>query len=255
MRMFLPYLVCFCCSVCVLAPVLCGIIVWLTAEAIVERNIQCDVPLVLWCQVAAGSIVAYTFMLLHPVRKVIACFCAWDFERAGLSTPPRRFSLVFDIVPSFIFAWDIVGLYWVTVSGSISSDKPACRTEAAGLHSAVSVYASFSIFLLLFVWLYSIGLRRVLLAMMRAGIISSSMAAPKETLQLSTRPVEADDELLGDESACSICLVEYSSELPIVQTKVCRHSFHRQCLEHWLTLNRNCPLCRFDLVAENVPTA
>jgi hypothetical protein len=49
--------------------------------------------------------------------------------------------------------------------------------------------------------------------------------------------------------ACSICLVEAqgaSVQGDFVQT-VCAHQFHRECIEKWLSIKRNCPTCRREL--------
>ena len=48
---------------------------------------------------------------------------------------------------------------------------------------------------------------------------------------------------------CSICLDElYSDENQdeIIQIK-CNHMFHKKCLDEWINLQKNCPLCKAQL--------
>eukprot|EP00438_Fugacium_kawagutii_P013308 Skav206488 [mRNA] locus=scaffold1128:97021:99319:+ [translate_table: standard] len=51
----------------------------------------------------------------------------------------------------------------------------------------------------------------------------------------------------GEHQCCSICLEEWSSQKEIRKT-ACGHCYHTTCLKGWLNVNRNCPLCRTDLV-------
>jgi len=49
------------------------------------------------------------------------------------------------------------------------------------------------------------------------------------------------DEYNMDE--CSICLEHFIEDEPIIQLK-CNHIFHAQCIDDWLQIQENCPLCR-----------
>jgi len=48
------------------------------------------------------------------------------------------------------------------------------------------------------------------------------------------------------ETQCSICINNYS-ESEIVKILPCGHSFHRDCIDHWLQIKSICPLCRNDI--------
>ena len=47
------------------------------------------------------------------------------------------------------------------------------------------------------------------------------------------------------EEECSICLEKFVE--PVVKTE-CKHLFHKECIERAYEQNKNCPLCRMNLV-------
>mgnify|MGYP001166723081 CR=1 FL=1 len=53
-------------------------------------------------------------------------------------------------------------------------------------------------------------------------------------------------EQLSD-NICSVCLDEFKDGDTIKKLN-CNHIFHKDCLEPWLNNNRNCPLCRQNIV-------
>lgn len=54
--------------------------------------------------------------------------------------------------------------------------------------------------------------------------------------------VSMDSDKVG---ICSICLEEYVDEESIVKELPCQHYFHTECIDEWLTTQRNeCPLCK-----------
>lgn len=59
-------------------------------------------------------------------------------------------------------------------------------------------------------------------------------------------------------SDCAICLVELNPMVFRNITLFCNHSFHRDCLNKWLQVNRSCPMCRscniskFDLLERHM---
>ncbi|GLA66437.1 hypothetical protein AtubIFM55763_000356 [Aspergillus tubingensis] len=63
---------------------------------------------------------------------------------------------------------------------------------------------------------------------------------------------------LPEGERCLICLSDYEAAEELRQLTKCKHLFHRDCIDQWLTTGRNsCPLCRGQGVAEtsnNQPT-
>ncbi|KAJ8533511.1 hypothetical protein K7X08_006835 [Anisodus acutangulus] len=61
---------------------------------------------------------------------------------------------------------------------------------------------------------------------------------------------EKERAISGEDAICCICLTNYEDndelrELP------CSHYFHTQCVDKWLKINASCPLCKFEIGAEN----
>ncbi|CAN0896562.1 E3 ubiquitin-protein ligase MPSR1 [Linum grandiflorum] len=50
---------------------------------------------------------------------------------------------------------------------------------------------------------------------------------------------------------CVICLVEWS-EGEFVKEMPCKHRFHGGCVEKWLGVHGSCPVCRFQMPAEEL---
>ncbi|KAL3738492.1 hypothetical protein ACJRO7_019942 [Eucalyptus globulus] len=55
-------------------------------------------------------------------------------------------------------------------------------------------------------------------------------------------------ELAGAEADCAICLTEFVGGEEIRVLKSCRHGFHDQCIQRWLSSKTSCPTCRSSCV-------
>lgn len=71
--------------------------------------------------------------------------------------------------------------------------------------------------------------------------------------QLNAIPVLIyGDALLPSEDTCSVCLGEYVVGEEVRVMPKCRHVFHRQCIDRWLTTGSAlCPVCRERVVEGN----
>ncbi|KAI5777822.1 hypothetical protein EDC01DRAFT_623604 [Geopyxis carbonaria] len=59
----------------------------------------------------------------------------------------------------------------------------------------------------------------------------------------------------AESERCLICLSDYEKEAECRQLTKCKHVFHRECIDEWLTTGRNsCPLCRGEGVKEKNST-
>ncbi|AEE31599.1 unnamed protein product [Arabidopsis thaliana] len=50
------------------------------------------------------------------------------------------------------------------------------------------------------------------------------------------------------DSQCSVCLGDYQPNDKLQQIPVCKHTFHMDCIDLWLTSHTTCPLCRLALI-------
>lgn len=51
------------------------------------------------------------------------------------------------------------------------------------------------------------------------------------------------------EESCSICYdeIDTSNKMDDIVLTVCKHLYHKKCLNKWLECKRTCPMCRFEL--------
>lgn len=61
--------------------------------------------------------------------------------------------------------------------------------------------------------------------------------------------VMANSPFLESSNKCAICLSEYQ-EGESLRRMPCDHTFHRECVDHWLESRTTCPYCRADLRQE-----
>ncbi|KAE8731852.1 RING-H2 finger protein ATL7 [Hibiscus syriacus] len=51
------------------------------------------------------------------------------------------------------------------------------------------------------------------------------------------------------DTQCSVCLGDYQEEDKLQQIPACGHTFHMDCIDHWLANHATCPLCRLSVIA------
>jgi len=56
------------------------------------------------------------------------------------------------------------------------------------------------------------------------------------------------ESFLIHETQCSVCLADYQPEERLQRIPPCGHTFHIDCIDHWLSKNTTCPLCRVSLL-------
>lgn len=65
---------------------------------------------------------------------------------------------------------------------------------------------------------------------------------PSRTFDSASEPREDGDE----PPSCCICMNAYQDG-EMLRELHCKHSFHATCVDHWLKIKRECPLCRRDI--------
>ncbi len=67
----------------------------------------------------------------------------------------------------------------------------------------------------------------------------------QEQINNATKTMTATN--LNEESICSICQDNYTSNQTLREIKYCEHFFHKDCIDHWFEQHVHCPVCRFDI--------
>ncbi|KAF5729813.1 putative RING-H2 finger protein ATL5M precursor [Tripterygium wilfordii] len=62
-------------------------------------------------------------------------------------------------------------------------------------------------------------------------------------------------KLAGTEAECAICLSEFVEGEGIQVLGRCKHGFHVQCIQKWLSFHSSCPTCRRSCLASSSPSA
>lgn len=73
-------------------------------------------------------------------------------------------------------------------------------------------------------------------------------ASAQQIDQLPTRTFEAGG-MPAEMCKCGICLAEYEPGEELTSLP-CLHSFHKECISHWLEINKICPVCRAEIVQQ-----
>jgi hypothetical protein len=73
-------------------------------------------------------------------------------------------------------------------------------------------------------------------------------ANENEIRNLPTKRYNAADmqDAEGDRTTCVVCMQDFeqNDELRVLP---CSHEFHTQCVDRWLKVKKDCPLCRRDI--------
>jgi len=226
----------FLCMVCILFPVLLGLLIWLLISWNKARaeEARCDAPLIDWVSVVVAAKCYHVF--LH--KAVLLFVCKFDQRQAQelRIAPPLRVRIYNFIFPLFDFVWNIVGI-------ALALGSSDCKRTMPQLYNSIVAFASVAVFFTAFMVINTIGLQAIAVYMMRHGMLRTTMAAPAGTLESIS--IVKHTEVSGDPS-CSVCLEEFDAKKEIRKTK-CGHYFHTDCVKGWLNVNHTCPLCRADL--------
>uniref|UniRef100_H2XL79 RING-type domain-containing protein n=1 Tax=Ciona intestinalis TaxID=7719 RepID=H2XL79_CIOIN len=71
--------------------------------------------------------------------------------------------------------------------------------------------------------------------------------AQRAVMQLKTRTIKPNDEIVSTESVCAICIENYKTA-EVVRELPCRHIFHKKCVDPWLHTKHTCPMCKINII-------
>ncbi|XP_062190737.1 E3 ubiquitin-protein ligase CIP8-like [Phragmites australis] len=78
-----------------------------------------------------------------------------------------------------------------------------------------------------------------------SGVSGGGVPPASKSAIAALKEVKAGEDGVGPLGDCAICLdgvEDAAKEMP------CGHQFHGECLERWLGLHGNCPVCRHELL-------
>eukprot|EP00439_Symbiodinium_sp_Y106_P020549 s2018_g2.t1 len=221
------WVLCFMCTLCVVGVTSFGLMIWLIIS-----------------QGPGWYFIKIYMFLFH--KYVIRCVCRYD-PRENPTPPPWYVKLYNLLFPTFDFVWNITGIV-------LAATSKTCSTIMPDVYHSILAFASCGLFIAVWFLINAVGLQVILAYMMRHGMLPpSENAAPKGTIEKQEVFKFDSNHDWGDNNCCSICLEEWSGRKEIRKT-ACGHFYHTDCLKGWLNVNRNCPLCRTDLVTGQAAT-
>lgn len=213
------------------------LIVWL-AELICTITIvslnahkDCDRPLLLWICVFSARLF------------IIAPLTLRTFWRHRHDLPQEEWTLKTEQTLRLIFfLWFIMGQVWTYSSQHCSETAPSLYIYAIVLISLVYFYTLLPLVILLAI---CICLPCVLIVL---RFIGDSKGASDSIID--KLPLHQYQSNGGEVPTCAICMYEFEQSQEI-RTLPCSHDFHQLCVDRWLKLKRECPLCRGDITKES----
>ncbi len=82
------------------------------------------------------------------------------------------------------------------------------------------------------------------------GLTRHQMDAHSQIYTYRQPPPEEGNTAASSNVVCSICSADFIDGEYIRQLNRCSHSFHRPCIDIWLSSHNNCPLCRANVIAD-----
>jgi len=199
-------------------------------------NKACDKPLRLWLTIFSSRILftgptrIYYYLQLRANRPINASIV--QIEK---------------MVKVCTFVWFVFGQAWVYSSSSCSSTANSLYVYCLVL--IVVIYVSMALPLLVLLGL-CICLPCVLILLRFMG---DGQAGASEN-DIQNLPVKRYDpsemqDAEGDRTTCVVCMQDFE-EGEQLRVLPCSHEFHTQCVDRWLKVKKDCPLCRRDISSQ-----
>jgi len=241
-QLFQSWIRCFFCILCIMTPLILAVVVWVFVEYVRYRDVECDVPLQTWFLTHLVVSLVYN---TGVAKRIARCCCGYP-DPEGQRPMPLLLRVYNSTHCAFTFTWNCLGLHWVASDGS-GGEFPPCEDATPGLYTSMKVYTILNIFSIVIPFVFLFGPCALIFAI-RRGLLRSTQAAPKGTVDKVTTIVAADDPEVAELVECSICMEKYGeSGKPIARTQ-CGHVFHKACLKNWIeSIKGTCPLCREEL--------
>ncbi|XP_010478774.1 PREDICTED: RING-H2 finger protein ATL58-like [Camelina sativa] len=137
-------------------------------------------------------------------------------------------------------------------SSSAGTNSPELKLYQAFIFSVPICFTFIILFLFYLIYLRrgssdlsSLGMRTTFIP--GTALSTAELGLSKELREMLPIVVFKESFTVMD-SQCSVCLGEYQADDKLQQIPVCKHTFHMDCIDLWLTSHTTCPLCRLALL-------
>ncbi|EOA37022.1 hypothetical protein CARUB_v10010074mg [Capsella rubella] len=137
-------------------------------------------------------------------------------------------------------------------SPSSATNSPELKLYQAFIFSVPICFTFIILFLFYLIYLRrgssdlsSLGMRTTFIP--GNGLSTAELGLSKELREMLPIVVFKESFTVMD-SQCSVCLGDYQADDKLQQIPVCKHTFHMDCIDLWLTSHTTCPLCRLALI-------
>ncbi len=220
------------------------IIVCILTPAVITTTV---LLIVFWAEGHGCGAALRVWIVVEDVRLAVSVFMSWVLQR-GVQRSAQRIATLERVgrtLSLFSLCWFILGHVWIFEQLRCEEDMPTLFGLAAAL--LILQYAIMFLPLILVIvlapivclFLPCIILEPRLLLFNRSPVKGASK---REIARLPTLPFSQRsfrDKAFDDQ--CSICIMDFE-EGETVRVLRCRHVFHRDCVDNWLTLNKSCPV-------------
>ncbi|XP_022038689.1 RING-H2 finger protein ATL58 isoform X2 [Helianthus annuus] len=155
-------------------------------------------------------------------------------------------------------------------SSSQSTDTEACWDWRKALSAEMKLFRglafaftlAFTLLLFLSFYLFYLRLRRLRRTppwsvqqpeppSSASNALSAVELGVKKELREMLPVVVFKESFSVTDTICSVCLGDYQAEDRLQQIPACKHAFHVECIDNWLSTHTTCPLCRLSLLASS----
>jgi len=166
---------------------------------------------------------------------IIPCH-VWRLRNPESSILMKRYLRWINILVFFMF---LLGQKWIFHSNCIG-------TPLYTYCVIVSIFVITSFFLPMLMILAICTCAPQVLMIFRRFIRNGNGASEHDIESLPSHQYNPDSDETSGETQCSICITDYEVDETVI-TLPCNHCFHKECIEQWLGIKRECPLCRHDI--------
>ncbi|XP_071694022.1 RING-H2 finger protein ATL58-like [Rutidosis leptorrhynchoides] len=150
-------------------------------------------------------------------------------------------------------------------SSSTTSNTTNCWDWKKALSAEVKLFRGFAfafslvftLLLILSFYLFYLRLRRLRRTppwsepSSATNALSTAELGMKKELREMLPVIVFKESFSVTDALCSVCLGDYEAEDRLQQIPACKHAFHAECIDSWLSTHTTCPLCRLSLLSSS----